>query len=465
MKLFVLITYLFSYAVAADRLYTADEISNTVSVLDPQTEQLLGIIMLGHFRPNSLASFVSKETQINVHGITVSPDKKMIAAISNVTNSVVFIESQSAQPKAIVYVGRSPHGGTYRPDGKELWVNNRGQDYISIIDTKKMKEISKLKTEKAPSFTLFLKSKSYAFVCNAWTKKIQIFNYKTKKLIKVLEIENTFSPVMALSPDEKEIWLVQKDIHSVARISTEKLSVIESFKTGLYTQHTQFLKKNNQIYGLVTVGGENLLKVYKFDEKKSYLFKEIPITGVPHGVWSAPSGNKIFVATEHGDKVVVVDTNTFSVKKEIPVGKSPQGLIYVSDAVNEKKIHEIGLSPLYLKEESKTITVRSLSHDSVGSVVLRSHEYTDYLTIQTFDTLKTTNLKVFATESTADYLKIHKKDLVLIGYLHCLKSFTCISESSIPLNSVIRSVFNNEGQIFFIDEISNSIFMKSEVIK
>ena len=31
-------------------------------------------------------------------------------------------------------MGRAPHEATFRPDGKEVWVTIRGQDYVQILD-------------------------------------------------------------------------------------------------------------------------------------------------------------------------------------------------------------------------------------------------------------------------------------------------------------------------------------------
>ncbi|BAY49977.1 hypothetical protein SAMD00079811_76060 (plasmid) [Scytonema sp. HK-05] len=38
-----------------DRVYTADQTSNTVSVHNPQTNQLLGVIRLGEITPENLS--------------------------------------------------------------------------------------------------------------------------------------------------------------------------------------------------------------------------------------------------------------------------------------------------------------------------------------------------------------------------------------------------------------------------
>lgn len=56
-----------------DRVYTADQSSNTVSVIDPSTDQLLGIIRFENPRPQDFSPLYDKEA--NVHGMGISPDQ------------------------------------------------------------------------------------------------------------------------------------------------------------------------------------------------------------------------------------------------------------------------------------------------------------------------------------------------------------------------------------------------------
>lgn len=56
-----------AYAAPGDRVYTADQNSNTISVINPDTNTLLGQIRLGNARPDVLSPLY--RGQINVHGL------------------------------------------------------------------------------------------------------------------------------------------------------------------------------------------------------------------------------------------------------------------------------------------------------------------------------------------------------------------------------------------------------------
>ncbi|HEY9299147.1 MAG TPA: hypothetical protein VIQ31_22875, partial [Phormidium sp.] len=109
-----------------DRVYTADQTSNTVSVHDPQTNKLLGVIRLGEALPDNLSPLY--KGQLLVHGMGFSPDHQTLDVVSVGSNSVAFIDTQTNQVNHITYVGRSPHEAFFTPDGEEVWVTVRGED-------------------------------------------------------------------------------------------------------------------------------------------------------------------------------------------------------------------------------------------------------------------------------------------------------------------------------------------------
>src|SRR6202158_5453908 len=103
-----------------DRVYVANQTSNTVSVIDPSANKLLGVIRLGDPVPGALSPLY--RGQLLVHGLGYSPDGKMLAVVSVGSNSVTLIDTATNKVKGTIYVGRSPHEPFFTPNGRELWV-------------------------------------------------------------------------------------------------------------------------------------------------------------------------------------------------------------------------------------------------------------------------------------------------------------------------------------------------------
>src|ERR1700719_5312184 len=63
-----------------DRVYAAEQFSNTVSVTDPVDNKLLGVIRLGDPLPASFSPLYTG--QLLVHGMGFSPDHRTIAVVA-----------------------------------------------------------------------------------------------------------------------------------------------------------------------------------------------------------------------------------------------------------------------------------------------------------------------------------------------------------------------------------------------
>src|SRR5512133_1747576 len=126
-----------------DRVYAAEQFSNTVSVTDPMDNKLLGVIRLGEPMPANFSPLY--RGQLLVHGMGFSPDHRTIAVVSIGSNAVSFIDTSTNAVKHITYVGRSPHEAFFTPDGKEVWVTVRGEDYIAVLDGQTFDEMTRVK--------------------------------------------------------------------------------------------------------------------------------------------------------------------------------------------------------------------------------------------------------------------------------------------------------------------------------
>src|SRR5512133_124211 len=136
-----------------DRVYTADQTSNTVSVIDPNENKLVGVIKLGNPVPGALSPLY--KGQLLVHGLGYSPDPRTLAVVSIASNAVTLIDTATNKVKGTVYVGRSPHEAFFTVDGRELWVTVRGENYISVIDPNQLKEIRRIELANGPGMTMF----------------------------------------------------------------------------------------------------------------------------------------------------------------------------------------------------------------------------------------------------------------------------------------------------------------------
>src|SRR5499427_702104 len=314
-----------------DRVYCADQTSNTVSVIDPSENKLLGAIRLGDPVPGALSPLY--KGQLLVHGLGYSPDSKTLAVVSVGSNSVTLIDTATNKIKGVVYVGRSPHEAFFTPDGRELWVTVRGENYLSVIDRAKMKETRRIELANGPGMTMFGPDGKYAFVCSSFTPELAVIDVASHKVIKRLPQISPFSPNIAVAPENDEVWITLKDVGKVQVYSAKPpFEQKATLDTGPITNHVNFANNHNGTFAYVTVGGANEVKVFRRGATPE-LVATIAVGELPHGIWPSGDGSRVYVALENGEHCVAVDTVTNKVIAKIPIGQTTQALVYVPNAV------------------------------------------------------------------------------------------------------------------------------------
>jgi len=164
--------------------------------------------------------------------------------------------------------GRSPHEAFFTPDGKELWAVVRGEDYVSVIDPVKMKEIRRVQTANGPGMVLFRPDGRYAFVPSSFTPELDVVDMQSYKVIARVPQASPFSPNLAVSRDGNEVWFTLKDSGKTQVMSAQPpFSILATLDTGPITNHVTLVENANGKFAYVTVGGENAVKVYRRGER------------------------------------------------------------------------------------------------------------------------------------------------------------------------------------------------------
>ena len=324
---------------ANDRVYAADQTSNTVSVIDPSINTLLGVIRLGDPVPGALSPLYKGE--LLVHGLGYSPDSKTLAVVSVASNSVTLIDTATNEINGKVYVGRSPHEAFFTPDGRELWVTVRGENYVSVINPLQMKETRRIEMANGPGMTMFGPDGRYAFVCSSFTPELTVLDAAAHSIIKRVQQASPFCPNIAVSPENDEVWITLKDVGKVqvfdARPPFEQKAVLD---TGPITNHVNFVNNHNGKFAYVTIGGSNEVKVFRRGARPE-LVATIPVGNLPHGIWPSGDGSRVYVALENDERAMAIDTVTNQVIAKIPIGQTTQALVYVPNAAPNGKVENL----------------------------------------------------------------------------------------------------------------------------
>jgi YVTN family beta-propeller protein len=331
----------------SDRVYSAEQYSNTISVTDPADNKLLGSIHLGSESPSSLSPLY--KGQLLVHGLGFSPDGRTVDVVSIGSNSVTFIDTATNSVKHITYVGRSPHEAFFTPDGKEVWVTVRGENYVQVLDGTTYQPKTRIIVPNGPGMTIFSPDGKYGYVCSSFNPETVVISVANQQIVGRLAQASPFCPNIAATPDGSQVWFTLKDIGKTQVFDGRPpFTVLKTVDTGPITNHVNIVRNANGMFAYVTVGGLDEVQVYRTDDFSKVA--TIPVGRLPHGIWPSGDGTRVYVGLENQDRMTAIDTLTNKVIATSPIGQAPQAVVYVPQAVPAVSVTGTGNTAMSVME-------------------------------------------------------------------------------------------------------------------
>jgi YVTN family beta-propeller protein len=347
-----------------DRVYAAEQFSNTVSVADPVDNKLLGVIRLGEPSPTNLSPLY--KGQVLVHGMGFSPDHRTLAVVSIGSNSVTFIDTATNAVKHTTYVGRAPHEAFFTPDGNEIWATVRGENYVSVLDGKTYGEKTRIVLPNGPGMQIFSPDGKYGYVCSSFNPEIDIIAVADHTIVGKVQQVSPFCPNIAATPDGSQVWLTLKDTGKTEVFDARPpFSILKILDTGPITNHVNFVRNANGMFAYVTNGGLNEVQVFRTNDFTKVA--TILVGKLPHGIWPSGDGSRVYVGLENDDRLTAIDTLTNKVIATVPIGQAPQALVYVSNAVPEGAGTD-GLQPLGVAGQAAHFTMIAVRSKATADI-------------------------------------------------------------------------------------------------
>lgn len=360
----------------SDRIYTGDQTSNTVTVIDPSQNKVLGTINLGDPR---LTDDLNPQyvRSVSSHGLGFSRDGKYTVSLSVLTNTVTVIRTSDNSIVSQTYVDRGPHEAFFSADNRTIWVGTRGVSSVNIVDGLEGRLIGRIPTADGPSKVLFSPNGTVAYVNHIRAPVVSVIDVASKNVTyNITGLADTFSSDMMLSADGGSLWVAHKMTGQVSVIDLAARKVISILNTGAETNHPNFAIVNGTTYAFVTVASLNQTKVYSQATPNSppTFVKAIQASGIePHGIWPSPDNTRMYVLNEHSDTMDVVDTSSLAIIDTVAIGQEGQALIYVAGAVPDSNtsMKNLGTQGLGLQTANKLVPVQTTNDTAQALVTVR----------------------------------------------------------------------------------------------
>jgi len=349
-------------AAAKPAVAVTNENDDTVSFIDVETNAVAHTVAVGH-KPVAATFFDA------AFGAFQLPAKLYVAerrsddpegesrggngAIQVLAGPVSPTESNRAEfsAGAAIAVGSHPEALALSPDGSRLWVANRNDDSISIVERASESVIATLalavvepskgkgndkirEIGAKPMGVTFSPDGKYAYVTGRNSGNLVVVDAANPAILGHVDVGNK-PQALAVSRDGTKVYAANRNGNEVAVVDVTdpaRPALVARIATGDKPEGLALLNDGTKLY--VTSRTTNSVTVFDVHPAAPYasVRTTVPVGSGPWGVAvtkpdsSTGGGEFIYVTNRDDNTVSVIDAATDAVIATVPVGKAPTGV-------------------------------------------------------------------------------------------------------------------------------------------
>jgi len=297
---------------AHSRVYVANESSNSVTVIDGDSFQVVGTVDARNHA---------------THDLAVSRDGRWLFATNLASGRLSAINTKAMETVASIAGGDRAHVVTLTNDNRQAWVANIGENTISVVDTTTFRILGTIGVGKGPTGLTFSRDGRFAYVSNQGDKTVEVIDTASHRVLKAIPV-GTNPHFLVLGPDGR-IWGTNTGGTDIYVIDPATQDKIASINVGPAPQQIAFGFKGLQgPNAYVTVAGLNRLVVLSADPSNLRILEQIDVGQRPNGISGNREGTRLFVVHEVSNDLKVVDTGSSAVLATVPVGRKPIRVVF-----------------------------------------------------------------------------------------------------------------------------------------
>jgi YVTN family beta-propeller protein len=275
----------------APRIYTTNEVSGDLSVIDSGSRGIIATVLLGK-RPRGIhASPDGRTLYIALSGTPIAGpdvDESTLPPADKSADGIGVFDVAQNKLLRVIPGGSDPENFDVSKDGKQIYISNEDISAMSIVEIASGKIVKSIKTGAQPE------------------------GVKT-------------------SPDGKRVFVTSEEESSIAVIDPVAGVAISTFKVGHRPRSVAFTSDGSIAY----INAENDGGVVKVDAINGKVLKAIPLgkPGVikPMSVLLSSDDKTLYVSTGRGHQLFLVDTTTDTPTGSVTVGARPWGIALSPD--------------------------------------------------------------------------------------------------------------------------------------
>jgi len=305
-----------------ERVIQTNAAGDDVTVIDPGTNKVVGVI---------------KDIEVP-HGAVISPDGSRIYVTQEPTKTLDVVDAKSLQVIKRIPLSGRPNNVAVTNDGKQVYVGiAQAPGAVDVIDTATLTNVKSIPVEGAVHNVYVTPDGKYAVSGSVVSSVLSVIDTATNQVAWTKKLSSGIRPMAFLKNDNgstKAIIVQLSNFHGFAVVdfaSREEVKrvtipdvpgqqkVIEGIQGS--PSHGLALSKDQKVLW-VTSKWYEYVAAYSVPDFK--LLKVIPVGSHPEWLTIPPDGKDLYVAVAGKDATVVVDTQAMKVVATIPVGSVPK---------------------------------------------------------------------------------------------------------------------------------------------
>lgn len=285
-------------------VYVPNEMSTSVSVIDPTSFKVIATIEVGS------------------HPQHVTPDWDLQRLFVNDTG-LTEIDPRTGRVTRVVPVAM-PYNLYFTPDGSRAIVVAEDLDRLDFYDRTRWTFIRSVRIPwKGIDHLDFSLDGSYLLATTEYTGRVVKIDLLTYEISGVLEVGGL--PVdVRLSPDGSVFYITNQSRHGVSVVDPTLMKEVGFIGTGRGAHGLQLARDGRLLY--VSNRRAGTISVVELDGRR--VIANWVVGGSPDMLQLSPDGTQLWTGNRFANSVTVVDTSTGNVLARIPVGRAPHGLTY-----------------------------------------------------------------------------------------------------------------------------------------
>lgn len=285
--------------------------SDSVSVIDTETLEVVATIPLGKGKPNR---------------IVFHPDGKTAWVVYDKSHDLGVIDVDGRKLLKRLKVGGNPYNLAFTADGSHLivldWASDTSTDEVIFYDLRAGKIDWRIEVSTWPAHAIFSRDGRLLYVSGETAGDVTVIDIARREAVARIIHGGGDAMGLALSGDGKVLYAAAGENKALVKIDTATHKEIGRIPLPGIVHEATLTADGKFVY--TTLRKANTIVVVRTADDK--IVARIPQKGYPDLVVMEPSGRYALVTNRYADLVSVIDVATHTQVRAIPVGKAPHGM-------------------------------------------------------------------------------------------------------------------------------------------